>query len=459
MSVRVRFAPSPTGYLHVGGLRTALYNYIFAKQNKGKLVLRIEDTDRKRFVDDAQENLISSLSSLGIEFDEGPGIGGDCGPYIQSERLDIYQDSIISLIESGHAYACKANNENNSDDIFREQSIESSFAIIEHEKYYVRLKMPDKGIVKFTDLVRGSINFNFELIEDPIILKSDGYPTYHLANVVDDHMMGITHVMRGEEWLSSMPKHLYIYKSLGWEYPSFIHLPLLLNSDKSKLSKRQGDVHVQSYIEKGFLEDALINFVALLGWHPSSDRELFDINRLIDEFSIDRIQKAGAIFDIEKLNWMNKTYIKSNTPESLVHSINGLLSETDIDISDREKLHMAIGFAIDRVTTINEIIDEIKPFYGQLLINNDFMKYIELGQANNLFSFWVNKCIKLDSWNTESIKDIIDQSQIRLGIKGKDLYFPLRTVLYGNPKGPDIPLISLILGKDLTIKRIKEYIK
>ena len=454
MSVRVRFAPSPTGYLHVGGLRTALYNYIFAKQNNGKLILRIEDTDRKRFVNDAEEKLVSSLSNLGISFDEGPDIGGDYGPYKQSERLEIYISAVKDLIQNGYAYACKTENEIDSDDIYRQQSSADSLEIIEKNKFYVRLKIPDEGEICFTDMVRGDVSFNLELIEDPIILKSDGYPTYHLANVVDDHMMGITHVMRGEEWLSSMPKHLFLYQAFGWETPTFIHLPLLLNSDKSKLSKRQGDVHVDAYLDNGYLREVIVNFVALLGWHPSSDKEIFDIDDLINEFSIGRIQKAGAVFDRDKLGWMNRTYIKSMNIDMVVDSVKSELIKSKFDLSDSNKLSMAVSFAKDRVTTINEIANEIQPFYNDFVIKEEDSCHLKSESAKKLLKFWLDECNAISDWNSDSINNLLEQTQKKLGIKGKDLYFPLRTALYGSPKGPDIPLISLILGKSLTINRL-----
>ena len=277
MAVRVRFAPSPTGYLHIGGLRTALYNYLYAKQNNGKLILRIEDTDRNRLVDGAIENLISTLDWSGIEFDEGPHKGGALGPYTQSERLAIYKKHTLQLIKDGNAYPCfypqsrldTIKGKNMPSDIvaeydrrFRDLDIIESIERMSSENHVVRLKTPSKGSISIHDEIRGKIDFDLSLIQDQIIIKSDGYPTYHLASVIDDHLMEISHVIRGEEWISSLPKHGLLYQSFNWEPPKFSHLPLLLNKDKSKLSKRQGDVAVEDYITNGYLKEALVNFVA-----------------------------------------------------------------------------------------------------------------------------------------------------------------------------------------------------
>ena len=325
--IRVRFAPSPTGYLHIGGLRTALYNYLFAKQNNGHLILRIEDTDRTRLVDGAIDNLISTLSWSGIEFDEGPHKEGDYGPYTQSERLDIYHKHTNQLIKNGNAYPCfypqdrleTIKSKNIPSDIvaeydkrFRDLDIDESIEKMKHENHIIRLKIPSKGSISIDDTIRGNIEFDLSLIQDQIILKSDGFPTYHLASVIDDHLMKITHVIRGEEWVASLPKHALLYKAFEWEMPTFVHLPLLLNKDKSKLSKRQGDVAVEDYKLKGFLKDALINYVALLGWHGSDNKEIYNFDELIDSFSINRIKSSGAIFDVKKLIWFNQQYIKNS---------------------------------------------------------------------------------------------------------------------------------------------------
>ncbi|MFA4891372.1 MAG: glutamate--tRNA ligase, partial [Candidatus Gracilibacteria bacterium] len=324
--IKTRFAPSPTGYLHVGGLRTALYCYLFARKNKGKFILRIEDTDRERFVEGATEALICTLDWIGLDRDEGPisqtEQKGDFGPYIQSQRSDIYRKYADELVKKGAAYYCFCTKER-LDELRHTQEKskqatmydrkcgeipleEARKRIAAGEPHVIRQRIPYETL-KFKDLIRGTIQFDGKIIDDQVLVKSDGFPTYHLANVVDDHLMGITHVIRGEEWLPSTPKHIFLYRAFGWKEPEFAHIPLLLNKDRSKLSKRQGHVAVEEYINDGYTKEAIINFVALLGWHPGAgeENELFSLTELEERFSLDRVHKAGAIFDIEKLDWFN----------------------------------------------------------------------------------------------------------------------------------------------------------
>ena len=324
---RVRFAPSPTGYLHVGGLRTALYNYLFAKRNNGTFVLRIEDTDRNRYVEGAVENLIKALNWAGLNYDEGPEVGGNFGPYLQSERLDIYKKYADELIEKGKAYYCFCTPERLKS--LKEEQEKQKLPQAKYDKHclhlskeeiannlaagiakVVRLNVEQNHTIKFDDIIREHVEFESNNVDDQVLIKSDGYPTYHLANVVDDHLMKITHVIRGEEWLSSTPKHVLLYDAFGWERPIFAHLPLLLNPDRSKLSKRQGDVAVEDYRDKGYLKDALINFVALLGWNAGDDKEFYYMDELIYSFSLERVNKAGAVFDLQKLNWLNAEHLQ-----------------------------------------------------------------------------------------------------------------------------------------------------
>ena len=331
MSVRVRFAPSPTGMVHVGSVRTALYNYLFAKKHAGKYLLRIEDTDQNRKVEGAVENLIKNLQRLGICHDEGPDRKGESGPYFQSQRLTFYQQKVNDLIKAGNAYPCfcsaqrlesmRLNQETQGLNLGYDRHClnipeQEARKRLQTETYVVRMKVPDELTVRFEDLVRGEVEVNTSSIDDQVLMKSDGYPTYHLANVVDDHMMKITHVIRGEEWLPSTPKHILLYDFFEWEKPHFAHLPLLLNPDRSKLSKRQGDVAVEDYLNNGFLEEALINFLALLGWSPGNNRELMDIEEMIEEFDLARVNKAGAVFDQEKLAWVNSQYLKNRISEN-----------------------------------------------------------------------------------------------------------------------------------------------
>src|SRR5699024_887045 len=360
--VRLRFAPSPTGYIHIGSIRTALYNYLFAKHNNGKFILRIEDTDRSRFVEGAIENLIQSLEWAGISHDEGVFLKngeiiqkGDYGPYIQSERLDIYRKYIDELIEKGHAYYCFCSKER-LDKVREEQKIEGLIPkydgfsrnisieeakerIANGEEYVVRLKLPHNTDVKFHDHVRGDITINTDDIDDQVLLKSDGFPTYHMAVVVDDHLMKITHIVRGEEWLASTPKHILLYEAFGWEKPEYVHLPTVLNKDKKKLSKRHGDVSVDGFIKEGYLPEAIVNYLALVGWSPKSNEEILYMDELIEQFSFERVAKTGGIFDKEKLNWVNEHYIRGKTADEITDLCIPYLKEagyiTDEDVKNR----------------------------------------------------------------------------------------------------------------------------
>ncbi len=349
--VRVRFAPSPTGFLHVGGLRTALYNYLFAKKNNGKFVLRIEDTDQSRFVEGAVEKLVDSLKWVGLNYDEGPNIEGNYSPYFQSKRLEIYQNYIKELINKKKAYYCFCTPERLT--ALREEQQRQKLPQAKYDKHclhlsdeeiieklqnnaphVIRLNVEPNQIVRFNDHVRGTVEFNTDNIDDQVLIKSDGYPTYHLANVIDDHLMEISHVIRGEEWLSSTPKHVLMYKFFEWDLPEFAHLPLLLNPDKSKLSKRQGDVAVEDYRDKGYLKEALINFVALLGWNFGDDQEYYLLNEMIEKFSLERVNKAGAVFNIEKLDWLNGLHIRNKSNEEILPLFKSELKKSKYADSD-----------------------------------------------------------------------------------------------------------------------------
>ena len=473
--IRVRFAPSPTGYLHVGSLRTALYNYLYAKKTGGEFILRIEDTDRSRYVEGAVENLIETLRSVGLDYDEGPDKGGDFGPYFQSKRTDIYKKYVQELLDKDAAYHCFCT----EDDLkkMREEQIANKMDIrydgrcrnlseeqiqenLDQGKLFViRAKIPTEGEVVFFDIVRERISIKWETVDDQVLIKSDGYPTYHLANVVDDHLMGITHVIRGEEWISSVPKHLFLYNALGWKPPKMCHLPLLLNPDKSKLSKRQGDVAVEDFLKKGYLPEALLNFVALLGWHPAGDRELFTLDELVQEFSLKRISKAGAVFDMEKLNWMNGHYLRDLELGYIAIKAKPYFAEADFDISDNEKYHKIVDVARNRISTLSEIIEAAKPFFTVSAYSDEDRQLIDNENSQKLFTFWLENLKAMDSITEENVNQLLKQSTEELGIKGKDLYFPLRLALFGSVHGPELPVIFDILGKNEVINRLQKLVK
>ena len=446
MKVRTRFAPSPTGYLHVGGLRTALYNYLFSKQFQGEFILRIEDTDQNRYVENATENLIGILTKFGLNYDVGPNKEDQYGPYIQSKRLSIYKKYYLELIKNELAYVCFDKN----GELIPEFNSQKALSNLD-EKHVIKLKVKKKSELTISDMIRGEIKFDLNLIEDPIIIKSDGYPTYHFANVIDDHLMKISHVIRGEEWISSLPKHVVLYKAFGWELPKFCHLPLLLNENKSKLSKRQGDVAVEDFINKGYLKNTLINFVSLLGWHPKNDQEFFSLEELVENFSIDRVNKSGAIFDREKLLWMNREYIKMMDNKEVKKIIKNKLESINI-FNSKINLDKIASYCKDRINTFEQILDEIHGFY--ILEDN---KEISNFDYKKLFQLWIKELNMLQDFNKQKIDDIIIISKNDLDIFGKNLFIPIRIALIGKTHGPDIFTLVDILGIEESIKRLKRF--
>lgn len=472
--IRVRFAPSPTGYLHVGGLRTALFNYLYAKKCGGSFILRIEDTDRKRYIPGAQEDLLKTIKEVGLDYDEGPVIGGEYGPYIQSERSALYTKYAQELIDKGAAYYCFCSEERLEK--LRDDAKENNTAVMydgtcrnlsqeevqeklsQNVPHVIRLKIPKEDSTVFYDAVRERVEVDNALVDDQVIIKSDGFPTYHLANVVDDHLMKISHVIRGEEWLISVPKHIFMYEALGWKVPKFVHLPLLLNSDKTKLSKRQGDVAVEDYLSKGYLPEALINFIALLGWHASEDREFYTLEELIKAFSLKRISKSGAVFDVEKLNWMNGSYLRSLDLEYVAEKAKPFFEKAGIDVSDHEKFLRVVDNARKRVATLAEMITHSEMFYHELEFSDEDNDIISHENARKLYSFWVEQLSTKENWTEGEIKELVKETTHAVGVKGKDIYFPLRLALFGEVHGPDIPALIDILGTKEAIARLKSVL-
>ena len=472
--IRVRFAPSPTGFLHIGGLRTALYNYLFARKEQGTFILRIEDTDQSRIVPGAIENLITSLHKLGLDFDEGPGKEGDFGPYIQSQRLNLYQEQAQLLLEKGFAYPCFCSSETLTN-MRKEQQEKGEFVKYDRrclalsqseirqkmangEKYVIRLKMPDNHKFLFYDLIRGEVEMDSSQSDDQVLLKSDGFPTYHLAAVVDDHFMQITHIIRGEEWLSSTPKHIYLYECLGWEPPKWVHLPLILNPDRTKLSKRMNDVSVDSYLLKGYLKEAIINFVALLGWHSTDERELFTLDELCEVFSLKRVNKANAIFDLAKLDWMNGQYLRLLPLEEIAWRCKPLFLEKGYDISDTKKYHLSIAVARERCTLLNEIVDYCKMFYQPETLTEEEENILSTPEAQKVLAWFVQKLPTITNWEVDTIQEVINDGISELGIKGKAFYLPLRLALIGKIHGPELHSTIAIIGLEESVKRLKRHL-
>ncbi len=476
-SVRTRFAPSPTGYLHVGGLRTALYNYLFAKKNNGKFILRIEDTDRARYVEGAVKNLISTLQWAGLNFDEGPGVEGESGPYLQSERLEIYNEHAKYLIKEKKAYYCFCSQERLSElrKKLDKEGVQPKYdkhclhlteeevkkKLTENESHVVRLNVKPNVAIIVDDVIRGRVEFSSDIVDDQVLIKSDGYPTYHLANVVDDHLMKITHVIRGEEWLSSTPKHILLYEFFGWEKPIFAHLPLLLNPDRSKLSKRQGDVAVEDYKAKGYLKESLINFVALLGWTAGDDREFYYLNELVENFSLERVNKAGAIFNVEKLNWLNAEHLRKKENSELLILLREELSNSKFKQQDysNDYLLKIIEAMKERVTFIKDYLEK-SPYFFEAPEEYDTEVVGKRWKNNSpeLMKKLSEKFEMLGNPKKEDYENSLKETASELGITNGDLIHPLRLAVSGMGAGPGVFDIVDILGKDESIKRIKKAI-
>ncbi len=530
--IRTRFPPSPTGYVHVGSLRTALYCYLFARKNNGAFILRIEDTDQERFVPGAVENLIDTLNWADISYDEGPYKQdpaakdspilqkGSHGPYIQSERTAIYREHVQKLLDSGHAYRCFCTKERLEE--MREHQSAQKLApmydrkcldlpeseiqekITAGEKFIIRQKMPYE-VIKFKDLIRGNVQFDGKTIDDQVLMKSDGFPTYHLANVVDDHLMEITHVIRGEEWLPSTPKHIALYKAFSWQPPEFAHLPLLLNADRSKLSKRQGDVSVEDYIKKGYLKEAIINFVAFLGWNPGSgeENEIFSLAELEQVFSIEKVHKAGAIFNIEKLDWFNWRWKKHlfnvelekaaknidpnviinatrkdqlsytfSTPESdhefleirgkkLLAMCNNLLPKEYSN--NEEKLLKALITIEEKIlrdpqeTPAHLNFYYSLPDYAKELLTHSKMG-VDLNQAEASLKVGIEALAAIEKsadWNLQTLQETLIKTVAKLGVKNGQLFWPLRAAMSGMEFSPGVFELAWVLGKEESLKRIE----
>ncbi|MFO7525540.1 MAG: glutamate--tRNA ligase [Ignavibacteriaceae bacterium] len=477
--VRVRFAPSPTGYLHIGGLRTALYNYLFAKHHNGKFILRIEDTDRNRFVEDAVENLITTLNWIGLNYDEGPDSEGEYGPYLQSHRLDIYKKYAHQLIENKKAYYCFCTPERLQE--LREEQQRQKLPQAKYDKHclnisadeinqkveagvphVIRLNVPSDQKIIFDDIIREKVEFDTANIDDQVLIKSDGFPTYHLANVVDDHLMKITHVIRGEEWLSSTPKHILLYDFFGWGKPVFAHLPLLLNPDRSKLSKRQGDVAVEDYQSKGYLKEALINFVALLGWNAGDDKEFYYLDELLEKFSLERVNKAGAVLDLQKLNWLNAEHLRAKPDTDIL-----LMLKVEIQKSQFSNRNYSDDYLIQIIKAMKERVSFIKEFisgapyffsapesYEDEIVrkrwNSDSSEI--LNRLADIYSVYENPS-KQDFEN--GLKSLAEAEHIGVG----KIIHPLRLAVSGMGNGPGVYDIVNIIGKEETIIRIKKAIE
>ncbi len=473
--VRVRFAPSPTGYLHVGGARTALYNWLFAKKNNGVFILRIEDTDRTRYVPDSVEDIKENLRWLGIEWDEGPDVGGDFGPYFQSERIELYERLAHRLLEEGHAYKCfcsperlkslrevqrKLKQRSGYDRHCRFLKDEEIKKLEEEGKSYViRLKVPLGGKTTFNDFLRGDITYDNRELEDIVLLKSDGYPTYHLANVIDDHYMGVSHVMRADEWIPSTPYHVLLYRAFGWDPPVFAHLPVILAPEgKGKLSKRHGATSVREFREKGYLPEALVNFLALLGWSPGEE-EILPLHEMVKRFELSKVGKRGAVFDYQKLLWMNGEYIRRKTDEELFNLAlpfmkkEGLIKREE----DLEKFRRIVPLLRERVKILGEFPKASRYFFEEV------EEYDPKGLKKHFKTEGIFEILKelkmrlgsLDEFKVESIEKVIRGLADERGLGAGKIIHPTRLLLTGRTVGPGLFELMEVLGKETCIRRLE----
>ncbi len=472
MRVRTRFAPSPTGYMHIGNLRTALYAWLYARKTGGQFILRIEDTDRNRLVGDACEIIYNTLKDTGLSYDEGPDVGGDFGPYIQSERRDIYREYAEKLVDIGAAYYCFCTKERldglrdeaaKTGNVFKydkhclslsKEEVQARIAA--GEPYVIRQNIPTEGEAVYEDEVFGKITVPMSDMEDNILLKSDGWPTYNLANVIDDHLMGITHVIRGMEYLSSTPKYNLLYDALGWERPVYIHLAPVMRDKQHKLSKRHGDASYEDFISKGYLKEAIVNYIALLGWSPAGTQEIFTLDELAEVFDLKGISKSPAIFDVDKLTWMNAEYIRKMEPEKFVSVASAYIDEATGGGFDNSLICSLIQPRLETLNQIGEKVAFLKkmPDYDVTLFAHKKMK---TSAETSLPVLIKAKAVleKLESFTLENVHDALIKLAEDEGLKNGQVLWPVRVAISGTPVTPGGAVeIAVLLGKKETLRRM-----
>ena len=466
--VRTRFSPSPTGYMHVGNLRTALYTYLIARHNKGKFILRIEDTDQGRLVEDAVDVIYKTMTECHLEHDEGPDVGGPVAPYIQTERRPYYKEYAELLMSRGHAYRCfceKAESEEDAgefdrgDDPCRAMTQEESDRrAAAGEAYVIRQRIPHEGSTTFHDEIFGDITVDNETLDDQVLIKRDGLPTYNFANVIDDHMMGITHVVRGSEYLSSAPKYNLLYQGFGWDIPKYVHCSPVMRDAHNKMSKRHGDPSYEDLIAQGYLTDAVINYVALLGWSPRGEQEIFSMQELIDIFDISGISKSPAIFDIEKLRYFNSEYIRAMSPEEFAKVAEPYIRQT---VKNEKYDAAAISTLLQQRTEVLTDIPEKVDFFDELPEYDAQLFTHKKSKSDSTSSLEVlNKMLPifeaLPEWNDEQILESMKNLAVEMEVKNAKVMWPVRIAAAGKAVTPGGAVeICRILGREETIRRMK----
>ncbi len=478
MQVRTRFAPSPTGFMHLGGVRTALYAYLLAKKYNGQFILRIEDTDQERLVEGATDVIYDTLKECGLNWDEGPDIGGPCGPYVQSERKHLYLPYAQQLVKTGHAYYCFCTKEELD---ARRAAAEARGEVFKYDKhclhlsqaeidrkladgvpYVIRMNAPTEGETGYHDLVFGDISMPNDTLDDMVLIKADGMPTYNFANVIDDHLMGITHVMRGMEYLSSTPKYNLLYQAFGWEIPQYIHLPTVMRDSQHKLSKRDGDAYYSDYIEKGFLTEALINYLALVGWNPGDDREFFTLDELVQAFDVKGINRAPGIFDPEKLRWFNFEYIRRLPFEEYLKKVTPWFDK--VLSAERFDYRRLAELMQDRTETFADVPDKVRflsemPDYSTELFVNKKQKS-SLESSLDALKMVEPILRGLPEWTEAALHDTVIAAIAEHGLKNATVLWPMRIAISGMLSTPGGAFeIAYLLGRDETLRRIGQAIE
>lgn len=479
VKVRTRFAPSPTGYMHIGNLRTALYAYLVAKKDNGDFILRIEDTDQNRLVEGATDIIYNTLKDCNLKHDEGPDVGGNYGPYVQSERMKagIYKEYAQKLIESGHAHICfckdediesakKIEGSNGDSFLFKDpckllSKEEIQKRIDNGEEYVIRQTIVPEGTTTFEDEVYGSITVNNDELDEMILLKSDGYPTYNFANVVDDHLMEISHVVRGNEYLSSTPKYNLLYEAFGWDKPKYIHCPPVMKNEHEKLSKRNGDASFQDLVEKGYLPEAILNYIALLGWAPSEDREIYTLDELVQAFDVKRINTSGAIFDIEKLKWMNGVYLRNMDFDKYYELLKPEISANVNPKYNYKDIATVLKDRVQILTDVAEMVDffnEVKDYDLDIYNNKKAKTNPEVAKMALEKSLYVLS--KIEDWNNDTVFEALSKVAQDNELKNITVMYPVQVSLSGKSVAAGgATMIAQILGKEESLNRIKKALE
>ncbi len=468
--VRVRIAPSPTGDPHVGTAYIALFNYVFAKSHDGDFILRIEDTDQTRAKSSSEAMIFSSLRWLGLDWQEGPDVGGERGPYRQSERLEIYQEHVAGLIDKGEAYRCFCSQER-LDQLRasqKQQGLQTKYdgkcrglslaeqneLVAGGQPFVVRLKMPTSGATVFKDKLRGSVEINNEQMDDQVLIKSDGYPTYHFANVVDDHLMDISHVIRAEEWISSTPKHVLLYKAFGWQEPEWIHMPLLRNKDKSKISKRKNPVSLSYYKRAGILPEAMVNFLGLMGWSFGNDQEVFTLDQMVEVFDFKNVSLGGPIFDQVKLTWLNQTYMHKLDDKAFVNYIRD-------EMFSEEFLLQLKPLALERMSRFEQFVDNNQFFFNGAL-NYDGLTILPKGkekkELRDMLKGLILELDELYDWDAASIGHCLAAYKDKIGWKPKDFFMPVRLLATGRKDSPPLNESLELIGREMVRFRLRDFL-